>query len=255
MPIRRSGRSAGPSSPTATSGLAASRSTQSSTSGHGSACRSTGSSRSVVAVSRTVARSVHTWARRGARTASAAPSSTASSASPASARQPLRPRARRRPVQHAGRVELGGAVPGRRGASSAERRSCRRAPVEQVAQLGDERRPTAARRTRRTAGRRPGAPPRRSCPAGTGRARRPGARRVVAGQPPAQVAVQGDDVEQRLQRVVGPLHRRGERRRPVVPRRQVLALGAEPVRLVVDDDEPRAPSARTRRTASRLPVR
>ena len=38
MPSRRSGRSAGPSSPTATSGLADSRRTQSSTSGHGSAC-------------------------------------------------------------------------------------------------------------------------------------------------------------------------------------------------------------------------
>ena len=52
MPTRRSGRSSPPSSPTATSGLEARPSTQASGSGHGSACRSTGASRSVAAVAR-----------------------------------------------------------------------------------------------------------------------------------------------------------------------------------------------------------
>ena len=73
----------------------------------------------------------------------------------------------------------------------------------------------------------------------------------VAGQPPPQVAVQGDDVEQRLQRVVGVLHGGGERLGPVVPCREVLAVGAEPVRLVVDDDEALAPIDRPARAARR----
>ena len=58
---------------------------------------------------------------------------------------------------------------------------------------------------------------------------------VVAGQPPAQVAVQRDRVEQRLQRVVRALHLGGERRRAVVPGGQRLAGRREPVGLVVDD--------------------
>ena len=62
-------------------------------------------------------------------------------------------------------------------------------------------------------------------------------RRVVAREPPAQVAVQRDGVEQRLQPVVGAFHLLGQRRRPVVPGRERLAGRGEPVRLVVDDVE------------------
>ena len=49
--------------------------------------------------------------------------------------------------------------------------------------------------------------------------------------------MQGDDVEQGLQRVVGVLHRDREGVGAVVPRRQLLAVDPEPVRLVVDDGE------------------
>ena len=44
--------------------------------------------------------------------------------------------------------------------------------------------------------------------------------RVVAGQPPAQVAVQRDGVQQRLQRIVGVLHLGHEGGGPVVPGRR-----------------------------------
>ena len=55
---------------------------------------------------------------------------------------------------------------------------------------------------------------------------------VVARQAPAQVAVQRDGVEQRLQRVVRVLHRRGQRGGAVVPGRQRPRPGA-PRRLVL----------------------
>ena len=59
----------------------------------------------------------------------------------------------------------------------------------------------------------------------------------VARQPPAQVAVQRDGVEQRLEPVVRVRHLGAERGRAVVPGGQVLARQREPVRLVVDDRE------------------
>ena len=76
---------------------------------------------------------------------------------------------------------------------------------------------------------------------------------VVAGQPPAQVAVQRDRVEQRLQRVVRALHLRRERRRAGSARRSAPRRAREPVRLVVDDRE--AGRRRSRATRSMLPVR
>ena len=96
VPTSRSGRPSAPSSPVATSGLAESRSIQPAGSGQGRPWRSTGRSTSAVTVSAMVARSVHTWPRRGARTARAAPSSTASSVS------------RPEPAQPEGDVDVGG---------------------------------------------------------------------------------------------------------------------------------------------------
>ena len=61
--------------------------------------------------------------------------------------------------------------------------------------------------------------------------------RGVARHPPAQVAMQRDEVEQRLQPVVGVGHLGGERGRAVMPGGQLLAGRREPVRLVVDDRE------------------
>ena len=61
--------------------------------------------------------------------------------------------------------------------------------------------------------------------------------RVVVGQPPAQHPVQGDLVEQRLQRIVRRLHRCGHRRRGVVGHTQLTRFAAaEPVGLVVHDE-------------------
>ena len=61
--------------------------------------------------------------------------------------------------------------------------------------------------------------------------------RVVAAQPPAQVAVQRHRVEQRLEPVVRVLHLGRQRGGPVVPGAQRLARRGEPVRLVVGDRE------------------
>ena len=60
---------------------------------------------------------------------------------------------------------------------------------------------------------------------------------VVAGQPPAQVAVQRDAVEQRLQRIVGVRPSRRAAARVVCRERVGRAAGVEAVGLVVDDDE------------------
>ena len=83
--MRRRGRPSGPPPPTATRGLAASRSIHSSPSGQGSPWRSIGRSSSMLTVSRMVANSVHTCPSRGPRTARAAASNTASSPSRAEA--------------------------------------------------------------------------------------------------------------------------------------------------------------------------
>ena len=64
--------------------------------------------------------------------------------------------------------------------------------------------------------------------------------RVVAGLAPAQEAVQHRGVQQRLQRVVGVAHRRGERLGAVAVGGQRLVDRAEPVGLVVDDQVARA---------------
>ena len=60
--------------------------------------------------------------------------------------------------------------------------------------------------------------------------------RVVVGQPPAQVAVQHDGVEQGLERVVRVQHRVGHQRGRVVEGGQRALRVAELVGLVVDDD-------------------
>ena len=62
---------------------------------------------------------------------------------------------------------------------------------------------------------------------------------VVAGQPPAQEAVQHNGVQQRLQRVVGVQHRLGQPGRAVVGGGHRPTRLAEPVGLVVDHHEPR----------------
>ena len=59
----------------------------------------------------------------------------------------------------------------------------------------------------------------------------------VVGQPPAQEAVQRHAVEQRLERVVGVDHRGGEALGGVVRGGEGFGGRAEPVGLVVDDDE------------------
>ena len=59
----------------------------------------------------------------------------------------------------------------------------------------------------------------------------------VARQSPAQVAVQRDGVQQRLESVVGVRHLGAQRGWPVVPGGELLAGRREPVRLVVDDGE------------------
>ena len=63
--------------------------------------------------------------------------------------------------------------------------------------------------------------------------------RRVPGQPPAQIPVQRDRVQQRLQPVVRATHLLCQHVRSVVRKREWLARWAEPVRLVVDDGEPR----------------
>ena len=60
---------------------------------------------------------------------------------------------------------------------------------------------------------------------------------VVTGEAPAQVAVQGDGVQERLQRVVGRDHLGLEGVGPVVPGRQRLLGRAQLVRLVVGQEE------------------
>ena len=61
--------------------------------------------------------------------------------------------------------------------------------------------------------------------------------RVVVGQPPAQVAVEDDGVEQRLERVVGVAHRLVEDGGAVLPGGRRGGPVAEPVGLVVDRQE------------------
>jgi hypothetical protein len=104
-------------------------------------------------------------------------------------------------------------------------------------------------------GRRPRGVSGRTCRAGRGRARRRGALRVVARLPPAQVAVQHDGVEQRLQAGSrsGPSPRRA--RRAGRPRGQRLVGWAEPVGLVVDDRKRGPLGVVTRSTTSIEPVR
>ena len=166
-----------------------------------------------LAVVRIVARSTQTWPSRGARTAKAAPSRTASSpVSPSSPRRvatctsaavrtpaslnsrntPEAPRARRMSYR-VGRQAGSRILP---------------TPVEQIAQGRDQRPrrppgPHAARLAVDLGPCRAAHPPQEQV-------ERPAQvpLRVVSRDPPAQVPVQGDGVQQRLQRVMGGLHLR-----------------------------------------------
>ena len=199
-----------------------------------------------MAVSRIVARSMKTWPRRGPRTASATARTTVGSASPASA-QSRCPDVHVGGGEHADRVERL-EQPGR---------ARREAHVEAVALVDRgvgvsgaaagsssmsgswvmRRRPGSLRASTSAAGGRQANTP-QGTPSTAGvsgpdhaaheQVQDPAevAVGVVARQPPAQVAVQRDGVEQRLQRVVRLLHLRGQRGGAVVPGGQRLARRA-----------------------------
>ncbi len=269
MPTRRKGRPSGPPPPTATRGLADSRSIHSSPSGQGSPWRSIGRSSSMLTVSRMVANSVHTCPSRGPRTARAAASNTASSSVAAKAPEAQGDMDVGRD-EHAGVVEIPQQRQARAGRDGCRSDRGRRARSTGSWAVGGM---AVARARGRIHG--VGPPSSRSLraatsPSGGDQAKTPqgwpstrgvaGATHppheevqdagevppgVVAGEAPAQVPVQGRDVQQGLQRVVGPLHLLGEGRRPVVPGGEGLSIRAEPVGLVVDDGK----ACRARRAA------
>ena len=112
----------------------------------------------------------------------------------------------------------------------------RRAPVEDVGEVGDEGRPAGASRRRRRAGRRRGGRRGRSCPGGRGSRRRRGERRGRS----RRAATAGTGAAPRRRGRPGAGSGRRPWRRPsppaVVPRRRGHAGGRQEVGLVVDDD-------------------
>ena len=187
---------------------------------------------------------------RGARTARAAASTTESSASSisaarrcatctsAAARTPASLNSSSSPGRAAGEADVEAVALVDRGHALAPTvEGSGRAPVEHVAQRLDER----GRRLPGEHAARHAVDDRRVRPGHPAHEQVQHAREValggVARQPPAQVAVQRDGVEQRLEAVVRVGHLGAERGRAVVPGGQVLARQREPVGLVVDDGE------------------
>ena len=245
----------GSSSPTATSGLRARRATQSPGSGHGSA-------RHVdVLVLRPPPRCRGRSRGRRGRGPSAARARRARRPARPPGPPPRRARARRcatctsaalsTPASLNARSSAGArsALSDANGSVSSEAHA---AAVQHVAQPAHERcrRPPREHAARRVVDHRRGRP---DHPAQEQvQHAREVALGVVARQPPAQEAVQHDGVEQRLQHVVRAAHLGRQHCGAVMPRGELLAGRAEPVRLVVDDREAGSPRRTTRST---LPVR